>query len=69
MKNEIIKLSRSMDTAATAIQTNLIPMAKGKEEITVLMEICAVLGAASKEIFQRSGRLTTVLDDAEITPR
>lgn len=69
MKKEIIKLSRSMDTAATAIQTNLLPMAKGKEEITALMEVCAVLGAASKEIFQRSSRLTTVLDNSEITPR
>lgn len=69
MKTEIIKLSRSMDSAATAIQTNLVPMAKGKEEMTALLEICAVLGSASKEIFQRSSRLTTVLDDPEITPR
>lgn len=69
MKTEIIKLSRSMDSAATAIQTNLVPMAKGKEEMTALLEICAVLGAASREIFQRSSRLTTVLDDSEITPR
>ena len=58
-----------MDAAATTIQTNLVPMAKGKEEMTALMEICAVLGAASKEIFQRSSRLTTVLDDSQVTPR
>lgn len=69
MKNEIIKLSRSMDAAATAIQTNLIPMANGKEEVAALMEICAVLGAASREIYQRSSRLTTVLDDSQVTPR
>lgn len=69
MKTEIIKLSRSMDAAATAIQTNLLPMAKGKEEVNALLEICGVLGAASKEIFQRSDSLTTVLDDSKITPR
>lgn len=69
MKTEVVKLSRSMDAAAAAIQNNLLPMARGKEEVAALMEICAVLGAASKEIYQRSSRLTTVLDKPEITPR
>lgn len=69
MKTEVVKLSRSMDAAAAAIQNNLLPMARGKEEVAALMEICAVLGAASKEIYQRSSRLTTVLDEPEITPR
>lgn len=69
MRNEIVKLTRSMGAAATAIQNNLLPMAKGKDEMAALMEICAVLGAASKEIYQRSSRLTTVLDDSQVTPR
>ena len=69
MKTEVVKLSRSMDAAAAAIQNNLLPMARGKDEVAALMEICAVLGAASKEIYQRSSRLTTVLDEPEITPR
>lgn len=68
MKNEIIKLSRSMNAASSAIQTNIIPMAKDKEQLRLLFEVCGILDDSARKIFERAQSLPVMQEETEEIP-